>query len=218
MSIAWRRAALLAAAVATGAAAQDSVHVHGTRRAPPPEKPAWEFALTAYPTQVRGGENSTSAIAVADRGALHLEARYGYETIDARSAFVGWTFSGGEAVTWELTPLVGGAWGPLRAFVPGLEFSAAWKRIDFYIEAEFVRDRHATENSYNYAWSELGFRALEWLRIGAVGQRTRAYGGDREFQRGPFVQATWGPATLGAFWFNPGSKEQVFVASIGATF
>jgi hypothetical protein len=211
-----RGAAVLVAALATGAAAQESPQ--GTRRASSPEKPDWEFALTAYPTQVRGGENYTSAIAAADRGPLHLEARYSYESIDARSAFAGWTFSGGEAVTWELTPLLGGAWGPLRAFVPGFEFSAAWKRIDFYVEAEYVRDKSAAEGSYTYAWSELGFKAFEWLRIGAAGQRTRAYGGEREFQRGPFAQASFGPATLGAFWFNPGSKDQVFVASVGVKF
>ena len=65
------------------------------RRASPAEKPSWEFAITAYPTRVRGGENYTSAIGVADRGPLHLEARYNYESIGARSAYVGWTFSGG---------------------------------------------------------------------------------------------------------------------------
>jgi hypothetical protein len=75
-----------------------------------------------------------------------------------------------------------------------------------------------TSDSYNYAWSELGYRPFEWLRIGAVGQRTRAYGGNRETQRGPFVQASFGPVTIGGFWFNPGSSEQVFVASLGATF
>ena len=45
------------------------------RRASPAAKPSWEFALTAYPTVVRDGENYTSGIAVADRGPLHLEAR-----------------------------------------------------------------------------------------------------------------------------------------------
>jgi hypothetical protein len=216
MSAALRGFALLAALAASTAFAQEVAP--GGRRAAPPAKPSWEFALTAYPTQVRGGENYTSAIAAADRGPLHLEARYGYEAIDSRSAFAGWTFSGGETVTWELTPLVGGAWGTVQAFVPGFEASLAWGKIDFYVEAEFVRDRNGKSDSYNYAWSELGYRPLEWLRIGAVGQRTRAYGGEREFQRGPFLQVSVGPATLGGFWFNPGSKDQVFVASIGATF
>jgi hypothetical protein len=211
------RGVLLLATLATAAAlAQESAP--GGRRASPPAKPSWEFALTAYPTQVRGGESYTSAIAAADRGRLHLEARYGYEATDSRSAFAGWTFSGGDAVTWELTPLVGGGWGTVRAFIPGLEASLAWGKLDFYVEAEFVRDRNETSDSYNYAWSELGYRPLEWLRIGAVGQRTRAYGGNREYQRGPFVQASFGPVTLGGFWFNPGSNDQVFVASLGATF
>jgi hypothetical protein len=188
------------------------------RRASHPGKEPWEFAITAYPTQVRGGDSTTSAIAVADRGPLHLEARYGYEAKDSRSAFAGWTFSGGETVTWELTPLVGGGWGPVRAFIPGFEASLAWGKLDFYVEAEFVRDRGEKSGSYNYAWSELGYKPLDWLRVGAVGQRTRAYGGDREFQRGPFVQVTVGPATIGGFWFNPGSSDQVFVGSIGVAF
>lgn len=206
----------LAASAAAPANAEEAA-VSG-RRAAPPSKERWEFALTAYPAQVRGGDDTTSAIAVADRGPLHVEARYGYEAKDSRSAFLGWTFSGGEAVTWELTPLVGGGWGPVRAFIPGFEASLAWGKLDFYVEAEFVRDRGEKTDSYNYAWSELGYRPLEWLRVGAVGQRTRAYGGHREFQRGPFVQVSVGPATIGGFWFNPGSKDQVFVASIGVTF
>ena len=70
---------------------------------------------------MRGGENYTSGIATADRGPLHLEARVNYESIGARSAFIGWNFSGGDTITWELTPLLGGAWGTTQAFVPGLE-------------------------------------------------------------------------------------------------
>jgi hypothetical protein len=210
-------AALALALLGAASAFADDAAMPG-RRASKPSKEPWEFAITAYPTQVRGGDNTTSAIAVADRGSLHLEARYGYETKDSRSAFLGWTFSGGETIAWEVTPLMGGAWGPISAFVPGVEASVSWGRFDFYVEAEFVRDKNNSADSYNYAWSELGFKAAEWLRIGAVGQRTKLYGGDREFQRGPFVQVTWKRATFGAFWFNPGSSEQVFVGAIGATF
>jgi hypothetical protein len=180
--------------------------------------PSWEFGITAYPTRVRGGENYTSAIATADRGALHLEARYNYESIGARSAFVGWNFSGGDEITWELTPLLGGVWGTTQGFVPALEATVAWKKLDFYIEAEYVSDSSEKTDSYFYAWSELGFQPVEWLRVGVAAQRTRAYGGDRDVQRGPFAQVTWGPVTVGGFWFNPGSKDQVFVGQIGATF
>ncbi len=213
---------VLRALVACAAIAATAVHAGEDERggvaAAPAASPAWEFALTAYPTVVRGGENYTSAIAIADRGALHLEARYNYESIGARSAFIGWTFSGGEAVTWEVTPLLGGAWGTTQAFVPGLEASVAWGPVDFYVEAEYVRDSKARSDSYTYAWSELGLRPVEWLRVGIAGQRTREYGADREFQRGPFAQVTLGPVTIGGYWFNPGSNEQVFVGMIGAAF
>jgi hypothetical protein len=212
-----QRAVGALAAVASAAALAGEDGGSG-RRASPAEKPSWEFAVTAYPTLVRGGDDYTSAIGVADRGSLHLEARYNYESVGARSAFVGWTFSGGEAITWELTPLVGGAWGTTQAFVPALEASVAWGRLDFYVEAEYVRDSHERSDSYFYAWSELGFRPAEWLRVGGAGQRTRAYGGERDIQRGPFVQVSFGPVTLGGYWFNPGSSDQVFVGSIGATF
>ena len=207
------RTAILAIAAwaSIGQAAADS----GEQRVAPP---VWEFALTAYPTTVRGGDSYTSAIATADRGPLHLEARVDYEAVGARSAFVGWTFSGGDSVAWEITPLLGGAWGDLQAFVPGLEASVSRGRFDFYLEGEYVRDSNARDDSYLYAWTELGFTPLEWLRLGAVAQRTKAYGGEREIQRGPFLQLTWGSATIGGFWFNPGSDDQVFVASIGVAF
>jgi hypothetical protein len=207
--------AALAAALACSAAGAEE---GAGRRAAPPEKPSWEFALTAYPTDVRGGDNYTSGIGVADRGPLHLEARYNYESIGARSAYVGWTFSGGEGITWEVTPLLGGAWGSLHAFVPAVEASVSWRQFDFYVEAEAVRDQREQSDSYFYAWSELGYRPAEWLRFGLVAQRTRAYGGERDIQRGPFAQLTWRRVTLGGFWFNPGSKDQVFVASLGVAF
>jgi hypothetical protein len=216
MKAARRAIAVLAAVIATTALAGEDDR--GGRRASPVANPSWELALTAYPTVVRGGENYTSAIAAADRGPLHLEARYNYESVGARSAFVGWTFSGGESVTWELTPLLGGAWGTTQAFVPGLEATVAWGPLDFYVEAEYVRDNNEQTASYTYAWTELGLRPIEWLRVGIAGQRTRIYSGDREFQRGPFAQVTWRHFTIGGYWFNPGSNEQVFVGMIGVTF
>jgi hypothetical protein len=177
----------------------------------------WSFSLTAYPTNVRDGEDYTSAIALVDRGPLHFEARYNYEAIGARSAFLGWSFSGGENVSWMIRPLLGGAWGDISAFVPGLEASVAWKKIDFYVEAEYVRDNKLEDDSYTYAWSELGYRPWAWLRGGVAGQHTKIYG-DRDAQFGPFLQVTWKKLTIGGYWFNPGSSEQVLVGSVGVAF
>ena len=188
------------------------------RRASAASKPSWDFSATAYPTVVRNADNYTSGILVANRGALHLETRINYESVGARSAFVGWTFSGGDTITWELTPMIGGAWGSINAYVPAFEASVAWKKLDLYIEAEYVRDTHDKGSSYLYSWNELGYRPAQWLRFGAAVQRSRIYGGDRDHQRGPFVQLTRGRVTVGGYWFNPGSSEQVFVGMLSAAF
>jgi len=180
---------------------------------------AWEFTATAYPTSIRHGDSYTSAVFTADRGALHLEGRYNYESVGARSAFVGWNFSGGSdgGLSWELTPMLGGAWGTTDAVVPGLKATVGLGRFDFYTEIEYVRPDDQSSR-YLYAWNEFGFKPAEWLRLGAAVQRTRAYGGDRNVQVGPFAQVTWSHFTLGGYWFNPGASDQVVVMSLGVSF
>lgn len=209
------RVATLAAGLALAGTASAS-------DAPPVAEPAaraWSFSLTAYPTRVRGGDAYTSFVAIANRGAFQLEARVDYEDVGARSAYVGWTFSGEAGdVAWEATPLVGGAWGSLRAFVPAVEASLSWRAFDLYVEAQYVRDNGDRDDSYFYAWSELGFKPVAWLRVGAASQRTRAYGGERDYQLGPLVQFSHGPVTVGAYWFNPGSREEVIVGAINLAF
>jgi hypothetical protein len=199
------------------AAAQQDVGAAG-RRASSPERPDWEFAATGYWNDLRAGDSYASAIFAADRGALHLEARINYEAVHAQSAFIGWTFSTGEAVKLEFTPIVGYVGGDARGAIAGFEATVSAGRFDFYVEAEHVSDRTEGSGSYNYAWSELGFRPAEWLRLGVVAQRTRAYGGERDLQRGGFAQFTAGKLTAGVYWFNPGSADQVVIASIGASF
>ncbi len=60
---------------------------------------------------------------------------------------MGWAMHGGKELSWELTPLLGGTWGTMQALVPGLEASVAWRRLDFYGEAEYVRDRNVQSSS-----------------------------------------------------------------------
>jgi len=157
-------------------------------------------------------------IASLDRGALHLEARYNYEARDSGSAFIGWKFAGGDTVSFEVTPIIGGLFGAARGVVPGLEASVGWRSFDFYIEAEYVRDLEDSSASYYYAWSELGWKPVEWLRVGIAGQRTRLVDNSRDFQRGLFGQIIVGKATLGVYAFNPDSGSRYVIVSFGAEF
>ena len=182
------------------------------------DPPATTFSATGYYYAMRDEPDFGVGVAALDHGSWHLEARYNYEAHNAGSAFVGWKFSGGETVTFEVTPIIGALFGSASGVVPGVEASVAWGPFDAYIEAEYVNDRRSEEASYYYAWSEIGWTPVEWLRVGLVGQRTHTVDTGREWQRGAFAQVTMGKVTLGAYAFNPDSSARYVIISLGAQF
>jgi hypothetical protein len=157
-------------------------------------------------------------VASVNRGPLRFEARHNYEARHATSAFIGWKFAGGEDVTYDVTPIAGALFGAAHGGIAGVEASVAWRSFDAYVEAEYVDDRNDHSNRYVYAWSELGFRPLEWLRFGIVGQRTHVVHTDRDLQRGPFVQLIFRSVSVGVYAFNPDAGSRYTVVSVAASF
>ena len=157
-------------------------------------------------------------VGAINRGPLRFEARYNYEAKHAASTFVGWKLAGGETVTYEVTPLAGVLFGAAHGVIPALEASVAYRSFDAYIEAEYEFDRDNSDDNYFYVWSELGWRPVEWLRVGLVGQRTRVVHTDRDLQRGVFAQFTVAKLTVSLYAFNPDASSRYTVLSIGASF
>ena len=180
--------------------------------------PETTFAITGFYYAMPDEPDFTVGVASLNRGSLHLEARYNYEARDAGSAFVGWKFAGGDAVSFEVTPLIGALFGAARGVVPGVEASVAYGAVDAYIEAEYVHDLEQHSASYYYAWSEIGWKPAPWLRIGLVGQRTREIENGRDLQRGAFAQLFIDKATLGIYAFNPDAGSRYVIVSLGAQF
>ena len=174
--------------------------------------------VTGFYYAMRDEADFGVGVAALNRGPLHLEGRYNYEARGAGSLFVGWNFSGGERITFQVTPIIGFLFGSTHAAIPGLEASVAYGPVDFYIEAEYVADSRHSEDSYYYAWSELGWKPVEWLRIGLVGQHTRTVHTDRDLQRGLFAQVTVSRATFGLYAFNPDSSSRYVIGALGIQF
>src|SRR5262249_42686889 len=120
----------------------------------------------------------------ADRGWLHLEARYNYEDLDTGSLWIGYNFSGGDELTWEITPMLGGVFGHTDGIAPGYKGSLSWWKLELYSEGEYLVDTGNSSDSFFYNWSELTISPLDWLRLGLATQRTLAYETDRDVQRG----------------------------------
>ena len=134
------------------------------------------------------------------------------------SVFLGWKFSGGDIVTFEITPIAGVLFGAARGAIPGFEASVAYHALDAYIEAEYVHDRENHNDSYYYAWSEIGWKPVDWLRVGLVGQRTHEVQSSRDLQRGLLAQLIFPKATLGLYVFNPDTGSRYAIVAFGMQF
>jgi hypothetical protein len=167
---------------------------------------------------MRDQPDFSMGVATLDRGRLHLEARYNYEGRDAASAFAGWKFEGGDEVRFQVVPMAGVLFNKARGAALGLEAAVSAGRFDAYVEAEAVRDLEARDASYLYAWSEIGWSAAKWLRIGLAGQRTRLVDSGRDVQPGAFAQVLAGPATIAVYAFDPDRGSRYFVVALAGRF
>src|SRR5688572_18253003 len=120
-------------------------------------------ALYALPDE----GNYAQPTVTADRGKLHLEARYNYEALRTASLWVGFAMSGGQAVQWELAPMMGAVFGATDGIAPGYVTSVTWWKVDAYLEGEYVFAR-TSEDRFAYHWSEVAMAPFDWLRGGVA--------------------------------------------------
>lgn len=194
-----------------------------TTDAPPPaaeeaEKSHWSFSASAYTYVVPDDHDFVQPTVTADRGWLHLEARYNYEALETGSAWLGYNFSGGETLEWELTPMIGGVVGDTNGIAPGYKGSLAWWKLELASEGEFVFDTGDSSGSFFYSWSELSLAPVDWGRFGIAGQRTRVYKTDRNIQRGVLVGVAYKGVELTTYVFDPDTSEPTVVVAVGVTF
>ena len=189
-----------------------------TTTPPAQEDEAWSFAASAYTYFVPDDREYVQPSFTADRGWLHLEARYNYEGLETGSVWVGYNFSGGETVEWELTPMLGGAFGDTTGIAPGYKGSLSWRKLEFYSEGEALFDTRHFSDSFFYNWSELTLAPAEWFRFGMVTQRTRLYQTDRDIQRGVLAGFTYKKVSLTGYVLNPDDDTPTTVFAVAVTF
>src|SRR5215467_4723594 len=190
----------------------------GTNSSPPvlenEAEKSWSFGASIYGYFVPDSPDYAQPTITADHHWLHLEARYNYEDLETGSVWLGYNFSGGEKLAWELTPMLGGVFGHTTGIAPGYKGSLSWWKLELFSEGEYVFDTRDASGSFFYNWSELTLAPVTWLRFGLVTQRTRAYQTDREIQRGVLIGFQVRKMSLTTYVFNPDeSKPTVVVAA-----
>jgi hypothetical protein len=189
---------------------------------PPPvienDAAKWSFSVWAYTYLLPDSQDYVQPTITADRGWLHLEARYNYEALETGSTWLGYNFSGGEKLAWEFTPMLGGVFGETTGIAPGYKGSLSWWKLELYSEGEYVFDTRDSSGSFFYNWSELSLSPVDWFRFGLVTQRTRAYQTDRDIQRGLLVGLSYKKVDFTTYVFNPDESRPTVVLAVGVNF
>jgi hypothetical protein len=192
--------------------------------APPPELPRdeeterWDFAASAYHYALPGESDYFVVTGTADRGALHVEARYQYEDRDTASMWVGWNFGLGDELRLDATLMGGVVAGQTQGVAPGYRFELGYGVLDLSGEGEYLVSIEDHAENFFYSWTELGVTPVGWLRFGAVGQRTKVFDGEPWIDRGLFAGVTIHDFALTVYAFNLDDDERFWVLSVGGSF
>ena len=182
------------------------------------EEEAWSFSAFASTYIVPDFQEYVQPTLTADRDWLHLELRSNYENLETGSFWLGYNFSGGEKLEWEITPMLGGVFGDTNGIAPGYRLSFTYWKIELASEGELVFDANGSEESFFYNWSELSIAPVEWLRFGFVGQRTRAYQSDVDLQRGLLLGFSYRKMDFTTYVFNLDEGKPTWVLAVGVSF
>jgi hypothetical protein len=178
----------------------------------------WEYSLSTSTYLVQHGRDYVNPNLVADRGWVHLEARYNYEAIKTGSLWLGYNFSFGKQLAFEVTPMFGGVFGDITGLAPGYTISISYEPIEFFTQGEYFFDAGNRSGNFFYSWSELSCAPVTWFRAGIVLDRTRALGSNFDIRRGPLVGFKYKNVDLTTYWLSPGSRDATFIFTVALNF
>jgi len=157
-------------------------------------------------------------IFTANKGKLHLEARYNYEDLKTVSAWVGYNISGGEEFEYLITPMVGGAAGRTNGIATGLEFTFGLIGFELYSESEYLFDFESKENNFFYNWTDFTYSPLDWLWFGISGQLTKVYETELETDRGLLLGVAHQNFEFTGYYYNAFTENDFFMLALTAEF
>jgi predicted porin len=191
---------------------------------PPPVAPPasaanpWEFNLTVDGYVIPQEQGYASPTFTADRTWLHLEARYNYENLRTGSLWFGRNFSIGKDLVFAITPMIGGVFGRTNGIAPGCEASLTYKKVELSVSNEYVFDTSSKSGNFYYAWPQLTYTPVDWLRVGLVAQHTKVFQTKLDIQRGFLVGFSHKRIEFTTYIFNAGFTDPTIVYEVGFSF
>jgi len=178
----------------------------------------WSFSAFAYTYLLPDDDDFLQPTVTADRGRLHIEARYNYEDFNTGSLWIGYNLSLDGEVTLVFTPMVAAVGGDTDGVAPGYNLSIDWWRLAFFSQSEYVIDTSDSDNNFLYTWTELTIWPLDWLGAGVVVQRTRVADLGFEAEPGVLLGLAWKNLSVTAYVFDLDESDQTVVMGVGLSF
>ncbi len=186
--------------------------------APAAAKNPWDYNLTVDGYIIPDETSYVDPVFSANRGWLHLEARYNSENLRTGSLWIGYNFRAGKKLVLEVTPMIGGVFGRTNGIAPGCEASLTYKEIELSISNEYVFDTTHKSGNFYYSWPQLTYSPVDWFRVGLVAQHTRAFQTSLDVQRGFLVGVSHKKWEFTTYIFNAGFTEPTVVLEVGFNF
>ena len=183
-----------------------------------PTADEWSFSTSLFGYVVPESRDYINPNFTADHRWLHLEARYNYEALETGSLWIGYKYSTGENVVFEVTPMLGGVFGELTGVAPGGNLALSYHRFEVSSQIEYVFDTGTSSGNFFYTWTELTYSPWDWFRAGVVIQRTKAYKSELDIQRGFLAGVSYKRADFAVYVFNLGWTDPTIVLSAGFNF
>jgi hypothetical protein len=181
------------------------------------EENPWEFSAEAN-LYILPDVTYLNPVLSADKGYLHLEARYNDEDLETGSIFAGMNFHTGESLEFSVTPIIGGVFGNSNGVAPGFLLEINYGSVSFSSEGEYFFSSDDKEFNFFYSWSELVYSPADWIWFGIAGQRTRAYQTDLEIQRGLVLGFGKENISVSGYVMNIGFGDVFGLVSVGYEF
>ena len=178
----------------------------------------WSASLSVTTYLAQHARDFANPVVSADRGWLHLEARYNYEAIKTGSLWAGYNFSTGDKLAIAITPMLGLLFGDVTGVAPGYNVSLSYLHFELATQGEYVFDAGTHSGNFFYSWSELSYVPVDWFRLGMVVDRTKVLGSGFDVRRGPLLGFSHDALDFTTYWLDPGAKDATFVFAVTMDF
>lgn len=144
----------------------------------------------------------------------YAEGRYNYEELETFSFYVGKTFSQKNKLSYEVTPLLGGAIGNFNGLSTGVNIDLDYSSFFLSLQSQYSFSTDQRTNNFFFNWSELVYQPLHWLYGGIAIQHTHLYHTKTSYESGILVGLLYRNLTVPVYSFSPFNQKRYFMVGL----